>query len=87
MTVAERFENFLKRTFSKRKLCFIYFYYVEKGVDLKNPVLKMQPYLAWVHTNEHLKKVTPLFRAKIQKGRNLELKDVKIIPIDVVEVI
>lgn len=87
MTIAKRLDNFLRRTFSKRKLCYIYFYYEEKGVDLKRPVVKMQPYLAWVHVNEHVKNLAPIFETKVAKGRSIKIKEVRIIPIPYVEVI
>lgn len=86
-TLAKRLDNWLRILFSSRRLCYIYFYYEEKGVDLKKPMRKMEPYLAWLFLNENIKNVTPLFETKIKKGRAIVLKDIKIIPIPYIEVI
>ncbi len=87
MTLAERLNDWLMVTFSARKLCWVYFYFIESGPDLKNPVLKMEPYIAWVHPESHIKHVSEMFRTKVKKGRNIQLKDIQIIPVGRVTVI
>lgn len=87
LPLAERFNNWLMILFSKRQLCYVYFHYTEKGVDLKTPMKKMEPYIAWIHPEAHIKSVAPLFEGKIKKGRDIQLTNIQIIPITNVAVI
>lgn len=86
-SLATRLNNWLKVTFSKRKLCYVFFVFEESGVDLKKPVTKMEPYLAWIHPQAKIDAVSELFSTKIKKGRNLKLLNIKIEPIQIIPVI
>lgn len=85
--LAVRLNDWLMVTFSGRKLSYVYFYFTEAGVDLRNPVQKMEPYIAYVHPKANMKQVTPLFETKIKKGRNIKLRRIEIIPVGRIAVI
>lgn len=87
LPLAQRLNNWLMILFSKRQLCYVYFHYTEKGVDLKAPRKQMEPYIAWVHPEANIKSVAPLFEGKIKKSRNIQLTNIQIIPVPNVAVI
>ena len=79
--------DWIKRAFSRRKLCFVFFYFEEKGPDLKRPVAKMEPYIVYCNPKEKGDKLAPLFMTKVPKGRTIRITNVVIQPVGRVEVV
>ena len=85
--LANMLGEWLLRIFSKRKLCYVFFHYEEKGPDLKLPVHKVQPYLAYINPKANDIEAAPLFQVEIKKGRTVKHKKVEIVPVGKIPVV
>ena len=86
-SVAEMVGDWIKRTFSRRKQCYVFFHYEERGPDLRLPIRKVQPYVAYCRVKPTAKEIAPLFACKAPKGRTIKIIAVVIQPVGRIQVV